>query len=103
MSTTQSEIQDSIHQLLRQSAQRYGDAVTQYGAAFIAYGNGDIDATRVAESTLKLVISEARNALETGVSLGAAYAKWTASMVGIRDLRADVKTAESTAPKKSKL
>jgi len=92
MSTLQSEIESSVSDFLRTTAKQYGTAVTEYGNAFIAYGKGEIGAAKVAEMTLKLAANEALRVAKGGVNLGTAYAKWVASLVGIKVVKEEVKT-----------
>jgi hypothetical protein len=87
MGTLQSTIEDNVTDFLRKTARQYGDAVTQYGNTFISYGKGEIDATKVAEATLRLATVEAQRAVETGINLGTAYAKWVSSLVGVTEVK----------------
>jgi hypothetical protein len=101
MSTLQSEIEDDITQLLRTTARQYGEALVQYGGTFAAYGRGEIDAREVAQRTLNMAIGEARRVVETDVGLGFSYAKWAASLVGIKNLSSQAEqAAERNSPEK---
>lgn len=91
MSTLQSEIESSVTDFLRTTAKQYGTAVTEYGNAFIAYGKGEIGAAKVAETTLKLAANEALRVVKGSVNLGTAYAKWVASLVGITEVKHEVR------------
>lgn len=98
MSNLQREIETGMSRLLRRTAREYGDAVTEYGNAFIAYSKGQIDAAKVAETTMKLAAGEARRVIETGMELGAAYTKWATALVGMQDLTASDAPAEPAKP-----
>ncbi|WP_394822000.1 hypothetical protein [Pendulispora albinea] len=92
MGNLQSEIERNVSQVLRSAASQYGSAVMQYANALSSYGKGEIDAAQVAETTLKLVASESRQAIELGIGLASAYAKWAVSLVGINDLKVETRT-----------
>jgi hypothetical protein len=92
------DIKDTLGELLRTSAAKYGAAASEYGAAaseygaaFVAFGKGDMTATRVAETALRLSGREAVRVAETGAALGLAYAKWASSLVGVENLSSKVK------------
>jgi hypothetical protein len=91
MSTLQSEIESSVTDFLHSTATQYGEAVTEYGNAFIAYGKGEIGAAKVAETTLKLAANGALRVVKGGVNLGTSYAKWVASLVGVKVVKEEVK------------
>lgn len=95
MSTSRSELGDSVSNLLRVTAKEYGEAITEYGNALVAYGKGEINANKVAETALKVASREARRALDTSVGLGGAYAKWAASLVGLKLKKATPEASDS--------
>ena len=88
MSASDSEIEASVTRLLRAAAKEYGEAVTAYGQAFLAYSRGDIDAGKVAEATFRVTLDGTRRMLDTGLKLGTAYARWSASLAGVEELKA---------------
>ena len=102
MSTLQSELENNLSDFLRTAARQYGDTVTQFGEAFVAYGKGEIDAAGVAQTTLKLAAGEARRAVETGIGLGSSYVNWVTSLVGIKDLKQQAPGVSESKPPPAK-
>ncbi|OIQ87729.1 hypothetical protein GALL_304070 [mine drainage metagenome] len=86
MSALKSELENNVSQLFRTAAKQYGDVVTQFGGALVAYGKRETDARTVVQTTLKLAVGEAGRMIETEIGLVTAYVNWVASLVGIKDL-----------------
>ena len=84
MSNALDDITGVANKILRRSAQRYAVSVNRYGAALAGYGDGKKELLDVARTGLDVAVGEARGAIELGVSLGEAYYRWSAGLIGIR-------------------
>lgn len=97
MSTTRAEIEDRITQLLQTTARQYAGALAEYGDSFAAYGRGEIGAADLAQRNLSVAVRESRQVGTTVIGLGIDYAKWAASLIGIRELPQQNQETESHA------
>jgi hypothetical protein len=84
MTTQQRDSADeNIKRLVREAASEYGHAVTRYGNALTAYGSGEIDAAKVAETSINIAVVQARKFTELGIHLSMEYAKRSAAFFGV--------------------
>jgi hypothetical protein len=86
MSESFNEINEALTKFVRRAVKHYGDAVSQYGQALIAYSKGEEDIADFAKTSFNLAISEAQEIVGDGFALSEAYYRWAFSMVGINPL-----------------
>ena len=83
MDNTVRKLEDTAGEMLREAAQRYGAAATEYGNLLTAYARGDSDAADLAKRWFNFSADQLRGLVESGFSWSAEYYKWVLRGVGV--------------------
>jgi len=78
------KLENTASELLREAAQRYGAAATEYGKLLTAYARGETDAADLMKSWFNFSAEEFRSLTESAFHWSVEYYKWALGTAGIK-------------------